>query len=138
MNEQDLARKCSKWLRPQPGIFFLKVHGGPRQRAGIADYWIVARGQSIQIELKRPGAKPIGTILQEKSLRDHEAAGGRSFVATSLRALQAVVSRFQTRRVSGRYYWACLEEIGVCITAGELREVRPRVSSETETLHLGA
>jgi hypothetical protein len=94
MNEQDMAKRFTEWLRrlsKREPIFYLKVHGSKWQRAGIADYWIILRGVSIQIEMKAPSQTPIGTPIQEKNLRDHAAAGGMSFVSNNLDACKAVI-----------------------------------------------
>jgi hypothetical protein len=94
MTEQAMARKFSRWLREQARtqpIYFLKVHGHRHQRAGVADYWMAINGKSVQVELKGPGKLPVGTPIQENELRKHSDAGGYSWVATDIRACQAVV-----------------------------------------------
>lgn len=94
MNEQGLAQKFSAWLRElskRRPVYYLKVHGHRHQRVGVADYWLVIDGKSVQIETKRPSMKPRGTKVQERELKKHAAAGGKSYVATSLAACKAVV-----------------------------------------------
>ena len=89
-----MAQKFSAWLRElskKRPVYYLKVHGHRHQRVGVADYWLTINGKSVQIETKGPSMKPRGTKVQERELKRHAAAGGKSYVATSLAACKAVV-----------------------------------------------
>lgn len=74
---------CLKLLakRGEP-IWWLKIHGGPMQRAGIPDIVVVYRGRHYWIELKAPGETP--TALQEHTMRRIVQAGGKAAVATTV------------------------------------------------------
>ena len=86
-----LRREKTKKSRP---LYFLKIHGSNYQRSGVADYWLVVGGSSVQIEMKAPGRPCQGTRLQEKELRDHAKAEGNSFVSNNLGACKDIVLAF--------------------------------------------
>ncbi len=86
-----LRREKAKKSRP---LYFLKIHGSNYQRSGVADYWLVVGGSSVQIEMKAPGRPCQGTRLQEKELRDHAKAEGYSFVCNNLDACKDIVLAF--------------------------------------------
>lgn len=90
--------KFSEWLRRQKAkgqpLYFLKIHGSNYQRSGVADYWLVVGGSSVQIEMKAANRPCKGTKLQEKELRDHAKADGHSFVCNNLKACKDIVLFF--------------------------------------------
>ncbi len=81
-----------------PGVWIMKVHGGPTQTAGIPDLLVCLQGQLIGLEVKcpRPGeteeaACRRATVIQQAQLAKLRAAGaGASVVASVGAALQAV------------------------------------------------
>jgi hypothetical protein len=98
MTEHQMKDKFAVWLRRRKAkgdpLYFLKIHGSNYQRSGVADYWLVVGGSSVQIEMKAPGRPCKGTKLQEKELRDHVAAEGYSFVSNNLDACKDIVLAF--------------------------------------------
>ncbi len=90
--------RFAEWLRRRKAkgdpLYFLKVHGSNYQRSGVADYWLVIGGSSVQIEMKAPGRPCKGTRLQEKELLDHAKAEGYSFVCNDLAACKDIVLSF--------------------------------------------
>lgn len=130
MNEQASARKFSAWLRVlarHEPIYFLKVHGHKHQRAGVADYWLVIKGTSVQIEMKAPTLPPIGSKIQEHELKKHFKAGGESWVANTLDACKAVVG----------FYLGVVPPLDLKehIAEGNLRDVTAPMWDVVETIH---
>ena len=60
--------------RLRPHGFFVKIHGGPMQRAGIPDIVGVYRGRFLSFEVKMPGGKV--RPLQSYMLKLVRHAGG--------------------------------------------------------------
>ena len=52
MKESTMVGHCKTWLNDQPQSFFVKIHGGPCQLAGISDLIGVYHGRFMAIELK--------------------------------------------------------------------------------------
>lgn len=79
MSETQLKDKVMDYMR-QRGIFCMKIAGGPRQAAGIADILAVVppAGFFLAIELKAPGKPPWPTALQARFLDNVQKAGGMS------------------------------------------------------------
>ncbi len=103
MNEHALTEKAKKWLKDQPDLWYLKVHGGPRQRAGVPDLLLCVRGVFAAVELKNPEGSPseqVPSPAQMHQLRLIANAGGRCRTATSLEEVQGLV-------------WAIRAEFGV-------------------------
>ena len=98
MTEHHMKDKFGDWLRRQrtkgESIYFLKIHGSKYQRNGVADYWLIVRGVSVQIEMKAANKPCRGTPLQEQELSDHANAGGYSYIANSFAACRDVVLHF--------------------------------------------
>ena len=99
MTEHQMKDRFSTWLNREKKkkgrpLYFLKIHGSNYQRSGVADYWLVIGGSSVQIEMKAPGRPCKGTKLQEKELRDHAKAEGYSFVCNNLAACKDIVLAF--------------------------------------------
>ncbi len=90
--------RFATWLRREKAkgqpLYFLKIHGSNYQRSGVADYWLVIGGSSVQIEMKASGKRCQGTKLQEKELLDHAKADGHSFVTNNLKACKDIVGSF--------------------------------------------
>jgi len=76
----------------------MKIHGGdnPFQAAGLLDIYCCYRGWFIGIEAKTP----VGGLskLQEKTLRDIEAAGGCAAVVTSVEEVTSLLSKLERER----------------------------------------
>lgn len=79
--ETVLSTKVLLRLRAEGG-WWMKVHGGPFQAAGIPDIIGCWKGRFIAIELKIPGEVP--TQLQVITLEAIHKAGARCGVAYSV------------------------------------------------------
>jgi len=78
MTEAQLTHRVIEYLRKlkrdgEP-VWWLKIHGGPLQHAGVPDLLIVYHGVVLFVELKAPGKKP--TRLQLETMRRISVAGG--------------------------------------------------------------
>ena len=77
--EGKVKAKVDKLLKSYPEVWYYSPQAGPYGSAGIPDRVAIVDGRFIGIEVKSgPTKKP--TRLQEKCMRDIEAAGGRCFV----------------------------------------------------------
>lgn len=86
--ETRLVKKMMEAL-VEDGGFYIKIHGGMFQRAGIADILGIKDGRFIAIEVKIPTNTkgPYGnglTALQAKFLKAIKKHGGLCGVATSI------------------------------------------------------
>ena len=84
--------KLADMQRAGVRIWFLKVHGGPMQRAGVPDFLICVEGYFAAIELKSPDDDdPQPAPRQMVELRGIRAAGGTCRVCNSVECVVAVV-----------------------------------------------
>lgn len=81
--EGQLTLSIKKKLNEITKARFDKIHGGPYQRAGIADIIGLINGRYIAIEIKTPQNKSGVTRIQQEFLDEINACGGIGFVATS-------------------------------------------------------
>lgn len=83
--EARILKAIERWLqslwRDGEPIWWLKVHGGPMQRAGVPDLLVCHRGWFVGLEVKAPGKEPTG--LQEETMRRIVEAGGVACAVTS-------------------------------------------------------
>lgn len=94
--EQILARAVSKWLgerQREHKLWYMKIHGGPYQRAGVWDFLVCVHGKLLAIELKNPNGSNDLSPLQHLEGRRMEAAGARLQVARSLGEVVAMVEK---------------------------------------------
>jgi hypothetical protein len=84
MNESALTRKIVKDLNTVPGVWAVKIHGGPHQVAGIPDILGCAWGLFFGFEVKKPGRERMLTDIQALTLKKIAAAGGLSALITSI------------------------------------------------------
>lgn len=89
-SEKSIVNSILKYLKAQPGCFVWKEHGGQYGTAGIPDIICCKDGQFFAFEVKRPGNKP--TKLQNETIKDIRAAGGRAFVVYSLEDVKEAIS----------------------------------------------
>lgn len=92
--ESRITASITKYLKTLgPDCFYLKIHGGPMQRAGIPDLLVIHRGRWIFLEIKTQ--RGVVTPLQAAEMRRIEAAGGEAHV---IRSLAEVVGIFETEK----------------------------------------
>lgn len=87
MLESAIVRSILAELKPLG--WFVKIHGGPYQSAGIPDIIGVMGGRFVAIEVKRPGEVP--TPIQRLVMRRIAEAGGIVGVATSVAEARAII-----------------------------------------------
>ena len=85
MNETQLKNRVLNYLRSRD-IFCVKIAGGPRQAAGIADILAVLppSGRLLAIELKAPGKPAQPTEIQARFLENVNRCGGYAVCVNSL------------------------------------------------------
>lgn len=79
------------------GAWVLKVHGGPSQRRGVPDLLVCYGGRFIAIEVKRRGGR--ATPLQEHALREIEAAGGLTTLASDIDSVARLLDGISLQRM---------------------------------------
>lgn len=67
MLESTITKNICKELKNR-GIWHMKIHGGPYQRAGIPDLLVIIKGHAFFFEVKVPGKKL--TDLQWHTIRE--------------------------------------------------------------------
>jgi len=72
-------------------IWFVKIAGGKFQQSGLPDWHITYRGQSLWIEVKKPGGKP--TAHQARTIEKIQRAGGISYCVTSVDEVKALIKK---------------------------------------------
>ncbi|MDE2102619.1 MAG: hypothetical protein KGL39_35565 [Patescibacteria group bacterium] len=72
-------------------IWWLKVHGGPLQRAGVPDLHVTYYGQSLWLEVKAPGGE--ATVLQSDTMKRIRDAGGVSRVVSDVHHVADLLHR---------------------------------------------
>lgn len=101
--ETLLVKAISKALgEAYPGCFIVKIHGGPYQRAGLPDLFVLHEGRLLAMEVKcpQPGeseAHALGRVTeqQRKCLDEIQAAGAPACAVTSVdAALRCAVLAF--------------------------------------------
>lgn len=78
--ESAITKDICNYLKTLDKCFFWKEHGGMYGTAGIPDIIICYKGRFVALEVKRPKGKL--TKLQEKTIKDIRAAGGKAYVVT--------------------------------------------------------
>lgn len=93
MNEHDLRRKFSAWLKKQgEHVWWMKVSGGVYQRPNVPDYLLCVAGRFVAVELKHPDGSTKPTPGQQHELDKIERAGGRSLVVRSEAEFELIFS----------------------------------------------
>ena len=87
MNELQLKKQVTKYLKSIPGLWF--YHPADRWIVGIPDFLICYRGWFIAIELKREG-KFLNKI-QEYILEKIKEAGGKGGVARNVEEVKGII-----------------------------------------------
>lgn len=91
--EALLVKRLKSYLERKYGGFWIKVHGGPYQQAGLPDLIGVVEGRGVGIEVKLPGKENTLTKLQELTLSELEEAGAVVGVATSIEDVADIMSQ---------------------------------------------
>lgn len=80
--ESKITAEIMQYLKTLDKCFFWKEHGGMYGTAGIPDIICCYHGKFLAFEVKRPGEQP--TKLQQKTMKDIQAAGGQAYVVRSV------------------------------------------------------
>lgn len=83
MLESNLVKRIKKKLQTEIHGFYVKIHGGPFQTAGLPDLVGCVNGKFIGIEVKLPGKERNLTPRQSLILQSIRDTGGIAFVATN-------------------------------------------------------
>lgn len=88
--EKQITNAIIRILKRTPNLWYVKLHGGPMQQAGLPDLCLVVNGMSVWIEVKAPG----GTVspLQERTMGQIRDAGGLTFVVRSSGEVEQILS----------------------------------------------
>jgi len=92
MKESTLRTKVLEYLNSLPGCKAIKIHGSAYIEAGTPDVMGCIKGRAFFLELKVPGKKP--TAIQERRLKEWEAAGAITGVVTSIEEVRAIFSLY--------------------------------------------
>lgn len=94
MSEATITRQIIAVLKQQKAagrnVWWFKVHGGPMQRAGVPDLYVLVDGVSIWVEIKTPAGRV--SPLQERTIEQIGRAGGRTAVVRSVEEFCRVVN----------------------------------------------
>lgn len=89
--ESSITERALSWLNSQPSTFARKRHTGVMGTGGHPDIEACSAGRSIQIEMKRVGAKP--EPRQFAQLRVWQNAGALVGWASSLLHVQQLMAK---------------------------------------------
>lgn len=85
MSERRLTTEILKALRERwPEGWWVKVHGGPMQQAGVPDILGCVEGRFVALEVKHPDGNHPVTALQEHTLKEISEAEGIAAVVRSV------------------------------------------------------
>lgn len=99
--ERAITDRIMAYLRTlAPDGWFIKIHGGIFQLAGVPDVLGCYRGSFVAFEVKRPGTGRV-TRLQAAVLGMIRAAGGNACVVWSADEVRAVMEEL-AHALSGR------------------------------------
>lgn len=91
--ETKLKNSITRWLKTQP-VFFMKLHGGPLQLAGMPDLLVIVGGLAVFLELKAGRNEP--TPLQRAMIRRLREHGAAAFVVRSLSEAQEAIDKVKS------------------------------------------
>lgn len=72
MRERERVKRIKEYLESL-GFFVVKIHGNPRQRAGLPDLLAIKRGRAFWFEVKQPGEGT--TALQRATIEELRGHG---------------------------------------------------------------
>ncbi len=87
--ESAIVKDICNYLKTLDKCFFWKEHGGMYGTAGLPDIIVCYKGKFLALEVKRPGGKL--TKLQEKTIKDIKAAGGKACIVTSVEEVREIM-----------------------------------------------
>lgn len=93
MSERRLTTNILTALRQRwPEGWWIKVHGGPMQQAGVPDILGCVGGTMVGLEVKHPDGNHPVTELQEHTLREITNAGGIGVVVRSVAEAEEIIT----------------------------------------------
>lgn len=87
---RELTRYLDRLRREGQPVWYFKVHGGAFQQSGIPDLQICFGGVAVYCEVKAPGTGRL-SLAQKVAMREIDAAGGVTGVATGVADLQSML-----------------------------------------------
>jgi hypothetical protein len=81
-------------------VWWVKLHGGPMQKAGVPDLLVLIYGRHFFFEIKKPGAT--ATRLQQIQIDRINVAGGKALVVHSADEVHVAVQRAMRADLRGR------------------------------------
>lgn len=72
-------------------IWWVKLHGGPMQKAGVPDLLVIKDGKHFLLEIKKPGGE--ATQLQQIQIDKINDAGGFAIVVHSVDDVKITIER---------------------------------------------
>lgn len=91
--EAKLTKKIRQDLQSNFGGWWVKLHGGPFQAAGLPDLIGLCKSKFFGIEVKLPGKENTVTRIQAYVLRKINENGGTGIVVTSVLQAKESVRR---------------------------------------------
>lgn len=95
MSERILTDKITRYLKrlKQSGVpvFWLKIHGGSMQKAGVPDLLVVVDGRFLFVEIKTPSGRL--SRIQEVRIAEIAQAGGPTCVVRSVDEFESAVKQ---------------------------------------------
>jgi intein/homing endonuclease len=92
-SESAIVSDIKKYLKSLDECFFWKEHGGMYGVAGIPDIICCYKGLFLAFEVKKPDGKL--TKLQEKTIKDIQAAGGQAYVVRSVDEVKRIIQHIE-------------------------------------------
>lgn len=91
--ESKITAEIMQYLKTLDKCFFWKEHGGMYGTAGIPDIICCYKGLFLAFEVKKPDGRL--TKLQEKTIKDIQAAGGQAYVVRSVEEVKNVIQHIE-------------------------------------------
>jgi Holliday junction resolvase len=95
--EKHIENQIKRYL-DQQGVWYMKVHGGMYQKAGVPDILCCIDGRFVGIEVKRPGG--VISPLQQLNIDDINRQGGIAFVAYSVEDVRQQLNALRVSKES--------------------------------------
>lgn len=92
VREEVIVNKITAYLKTVPGLWFMKVKGGPSQSKGIPDLIGSYLGQFFYFEVKRPGKEP--SEIQQVVMKRLDDAGAIGMVVTDVDTVREFIVQY--------------------------------------------
>jgi hypothetical protein len=95
MNESEITKTITDWLKTLPNVWWMKIYGqgfsrGGKQKTGVPDLCVEStRHGRLWVEVKTPKGKL--ETSQEREFPKMEAAGAKVIIVRSLEELRTIM-----------------------------------------------